>query len=98
MCIDLTEEFTVYIPNTFSPNGDGKNDEFIIKEENIIQSNFIIYNKWGKEVFSSNNNDRSWNGINKDKQLPPDVYGYYYEGKCITGNKIEYKGNITIVR
>jgi gliding motility-associated-like protein len=89
---------SVFIPNAFSPNGDGKNDVLIIKEENIISSNFMIYNKWGMEVFTSKNNDQNWNGVNKDKQLPPDVYGYYYEGTCIKGNKMEYKGNITIVR
>jgi gliding motility-associated-like protein len=97
--IETTDcDCNVFIPNAFSPNGDGKNDVFIVKEENIINSRLIIYNKWGKEVFSSNNNEQNWNGINKDKQLPPDVYGYYYEGTCVTGNKIEYKGNITIVR
>jgi gliding motility-associated-like protein len=88
----------VFIPNAFSPNGDGKNDVLTVKEENIINSSFMIYNKWGEEVFTSKNNDQNWNGVNKDKQLPPDVYGYYYEGTCIKGNKIEYKGNITIVR
>jgi gliding motility-associated-like protein len=88
----------VFIPNAFSPNGDGKNDVLIIKEENIINSSFMIYNKWGEEVFTSKNNDQNWNGVNKDKQLAPDVYGYYYEGTCIKGNKVEYKGNITIVR
>jgi hypothetical protein len=49
---------SVFIPNAFSPNGDGKNDVLIIKEENIISSSFMIYNKWGMEVFTSKNNDQ----------------------------------------
>lgn len=88
----------VFIPNAFSPNADGKNDVLMIKEENIVESKLIIYNKWGEEVFQSLNNAVQWNGAYKDKQLAPDVYGYHYEGTCVKGNKIEYKGNITIVR
>jgi gliding motility-associated-like protein len=106
-CYSVTDTLTldaidcdckVFIPNAFSPNSDGKNDQLIIKEENIIESKLMIYNKWGEEVFQSLNNTTQWNGAYKDKQLAPDVYGYHYEGTCVKGNKIEYKGNITIVR
>jgi gliding motility-associated-like protein len=89
---------TVFIPNAFSPNNDGKNDNLIIKEVGITSSTLIIYSKWGEEVFSSTNNNRQWDGTVDGKNPQPDVYGYYYRGVCLTGTTIIKKGDITIVK
>lgn len=88
----------VFIPNAFSPNNDGKNDNLIIKETGIASSTIIIYSKWGEEVFSTNNNERQWDGTVDGKSPQPDVYGYYYRGVCLSGEIIIRKGDITIVK
>jgi len=73
-CVDSTEytinifyEFLLYTPNSFTPNGDGDNDIFIPKgyRMNKYQSyQFIIYNRWGEEVFSTDKIGEGWDGIN----------------------------------
>ncbi|MBL0053036.1 MAG: gliding motility-associated C-terminal domain-containing protein [Bacteroidetes bacterium] len=46
---------TLYVPNSFTPNNDGKNEMFEIKGSDILESNIIIYNRWGQPVFTSDN-------------------------------------------
>jgi len=72
-CVDSTEhtinifyEFLLYTPNSFTPNGDGDNDVFLPKgfRMNKCQSyQFIIYNRWGEEVFTTNTIGEGWDGI-----------------------------------
>lgn len=61
---EVREEFVVYIPNAFSPNGDGINDLFFVQGEDIDPDNFSmqIFNRWGQVVFSTNNLSEKWNG------------------------------------
>ncbi len=63
--ITLTPDVIIYLPNTFSPNGDGINDIFraeVNGRENLILEDFIIKNRWGQTVFQTNNIDKGWNG------------------------------------
>lgn len=92
------DESDVFVPNMFSPNGDNLNEEFRI-ESNFVDEFFItIYNRWGEEVFTSNNQDNSWDGTFKGQELEPDVYGYYLRIVCINGFTYTTKGNVTIVK
>jgi gliding motility-associated-like protein len=94
----------VYIPNTFSPNGDGKNDYFYPRGEGIERvSNFRVFNRWGQMVFERMNfelNDEraGWDGRFNGQQLPPDVYVYTMQSTCSTGEILKWKGDITLIK
>jgi len=94
----------VFIPNTFSPNGDGANDIFYIRGKgvNFIRS-FRIFNRWGQEVFKRENiaiDDVSagWNGTYRNRPQPADVYIYFIEAYCDTNERFELRGNVTLLR
>ena len=108
-----TDEITIYticnganlfIPNTFSPNTDGKNDKFYPRGAGLNQIKSLrIYNRWGETVFVAahfNANDASagWDGTYKGKVLPPDVYVYTCEVVCQNNEVLLYHGNVTLLR
>lgn len=93
-----------YIPNTFSPNGDGINDVFYPRGPDIKSlSYFQIYNRWGERVFEARNiptNDRSsgWDGTYRGVKVDPDVFVYMIELNCASGKPLMLKGDISVVR
>jgi len=89
----------IYIPNAFTPNGDGINDQFkIFAADGYTFQKFIIYNRWGKLVFSAKDSHDSWNGICDNEPQPAGTYVYYLELKNSVGKKIIKKGTITLIR
>jgi gliding motility-associated-like protein len=92
----------IFIPNTFTPNGDGRNDRFRIKAEGIKQVKSLrIYNRWGEVVFERTNfslddNNAAWNGKYNGQYVPAGTYVYFAELTC---NEIlfQQKGTITVV-
>lgn len=96
----ICDEPYLFIPNAFSPNNDGLNDDYnLIAQPALIEDYFLaIYNRWGEEVFSTNNLANNWNGRHNGTQVNPDVYAYYLRVKCV-GVEEEYtkKGNVTVL-
>lgn len=103
MLIKMTcDEAKVAIPNAFTPNGDGKNDEFVIKGISLIK-HMIIYNRWGQRVFERNNfiaADRAacWDGTLNGYPASPGTYVYFIEMQCPTGGAFTRKGSFVLVR
>jgi gliding motility-associated-like protein len=102
--IVICDNNNFFVPNTFSPNGDGMNDMFFVRGKglNIIPS-MIIYNRWGQIVFEKRDfapNDPSvgWDGNFNGKKAPSDVYIYTIEIICDNSTLIPYHGNITLIR
>ena len=88
----------VFVPSAFSPNGDGDNDEFLVRGVNIEAMNVVIFNRWGQKVFETSNQSEGWKGTFKGEPLAPDVYGYYLTVKCFNGEENFKKGNVTLLR
>ncbi len=89
---------SLYIPNAFTPNGDGTNDVLYVRiNQELDRLDFSIYNRWGQRVFSSDNIDVGWDGRYNGQLQSTDVFGYYLEIEC-AGETITKKGNITLVR
>ena len=94
----------VFIPNTFTPNGDGENDVFYPHGNGITQVvNMRIYNRWGEVVFQKSHfqmNDKSagWDGRFNGQQLSPDAFIYTLDALCPNGETISWKGNVTLIR
>lgn len=102
--VKVTEKYCgeplIFIPNAFTPNGDGKNDKLFVRSEIIESFTFRIYNRWGELIFETQNIEEGWDGKYNGKNCPPGVYDYYYEGVCVGESHAKYKtkGNITLIR
>lgn len=88
----------IFVPNAFSPDGDGYNDVLLVNGNNITSMDMAIYNRWGQKVFETNDQSFGWDGTFKGKALPPDVYGYYMRCVCDDGGELFVKGNITLLK
>jgi gliding motility-associated-like protein len=94
----------VFIPNTFSPNGDGANDIFYPRGSGLFSIKTLrIFNRWGEVVFEKNNfnpNDASagWNGTYKGVKLNPDVYVYMADIVCDNSTTLVLKGNVALIQ
>ena len=89
---------SIYIPNAFSPNGDGVNDTFKVRTATLKSMHLEVYDRWGHKVFETDNITDGWNGTYKGQPAPFDAYGYYFSGECLQGEKISLKGNVTLLR
>jgi len=91
--------YCVKITNAFTPNGDGVNDVWKIFDGNCIASAKVqVYNRYGSEVYESNDYKNNWNGTFKGKPLPDGTYYYVVIYKLVSGNGVYQKGNVTILR
>jgi len=88
----------VFIPSAFSPNGDGRNDEFGVYSNFEVDMELIVYNRWGEEVFRSNDQDNPWDGTFEGEKLAPDVFGYYLRVTCPPNKEYMTQGNVTLIR
>jgi gliding motility-associated-like protein len=89
----------IYIPNAFTPNGDGKNDKFhVLALDDYQLGSFTIYNRWGRIVFKGSNTADGWDGTFNGLPQPTGAYVYYLELKNNAGKKIFKKGTLLLVR
>ena len=97
------ENANVFIPNTFSPNGDGSNDVFYVRGKGLERVKSLrIFNRWGQVVFEKRDfavNDPSvgWDGTFKGTRPQSDVYIYQVEVFCENSQVIRYEGNIALI-
>ncbi len=95
----INKDSYIQIPNAFSPNGDGKNDIFRIKYKGIFtMKKFAVYDRWGKEVFSTSNQDLGWDGKIGGEDAEVGNYVYLLSGTDLSGKDILEQGNVTIIR
>ncbi len=88
----------VFVPNVFTPNGDGKNDVLYVRGNNITELYFTIYDRWGEPVFETKDQSVGWKGDYKTQSSDPAVFAYYLKVKCGDGKDYFEKGNITVIR
>jgi len=75
--ITIKENFNLFVPNAFSPNANNMNDAFFPVPSKILSGaefDFTIYSRWGELIFSSADSNVGWDGTNRGKPVPPDVY------------------------
>jgi len=98
--VKIVEEITFYTPTAFSPDGDGRNEIFIIKGNGIIADGFsmLIYDRWGMEVFSSNDINKGWDGKGPNGDLvKPGIYTWFITFKDSHRVSYQKQGIITLV-
>lgn len=103
--VRLAKDRQIFIPNAFSPNGDGLNDMFYVQSgKGIFQiAAFRVFDRWGANVYlidqiQPNNPNVGWNGDHKGKPLGEGVYVYFADVVFIDGRTIRYKGSISLLR
>jgi gliding motility-associated-like protein len=94
----ICDEPFVYVPNAFTPNGDGENDVLFVRGPLIEGLVFRVFDRWGEMVFESFDRLEGWDGTFRGKALDPDVYDFYLEALCVDGTEGIIKGNVTLMR
>ncbi|OFY85900.1 MAG: hypothetical protein A3F72_08180 [Bacteroidetes bacterium RIFCSPLOWO2_12_FULL_35_15] len=108
-CIDSVTYFvlindilTVYIPNSFTPNGDGMNNVFYVYSHGIDPKDFelMIFDRWGNKIFKTNDLYEGWNGAvnNRGEIIQEDVYVYRVNYRDLKGRKKNLIGHVSIVK
>jgi gliding motility-associated-like protein len=87
-------------PNSFTPNGDGLNDVFKAESQGCTFDRYQlrVYNRWGQQVFESNDIERAWDGFYMGKALPDGVYVYSAVGIDSWRKRHILNGNVTLMR
>jgi gliding motility-associated-like protein len=96
---------SVFVPNAFTPNGDGVNDVFTVYGSTDVQrvERLLVFDRWGELVyeasdFAPNDLANGWDGTFKGKRLNPAVFVYYAEITLVNGDTVTRKGDVTLIR
>jgi len=97
--IELNPEYTFYLPNAFSPDGNGINDHFFGKGEGFINYKMYIFDRWGEKVFYTKEQTKQWGGfLPNGKKAKSDVYTYKVILELPLNETKELTGNVTLIR
>lgn len=96
--LTIEDQISLYVPQIFSPNGDGLNDILYVYGNRLKSMKFIVYNRWGEKVFESKDKSMGWDGQFRGAVVQSGVYVYYLEAKVLEGEIVTQKGDITLVR
>lgn len=91
----LTDE--VFIPNSFSPNGDGKNEFFRAYGNAIASGHMKVFNQWGELIYEGSEYTTGWDGKHKGKLQPMGVYFYVIKIKLVNGAESNRKGSVNLL-
>jgi gliding motility-associated-like protein len=98
--VEIEPDFMFYIPNTFTPNNDGRNDYFRPYGEGVKWETFemTIYTRWGEEIFHTGDIENPWRGWYKDREVEVGVYVYMIRIFDQNGEQHTYRDHVTLMR
>lgn len=96
--VKVTNGIDIYVPNGFTPNGDGYNEILKAVPAGVVLQNFSIYNRWGNLVFSTNDYTQGWDGHHKGQLQPAGTFIWKAKGVSYKGESIIRRGTATLVR
>jgi gliding motility-associated-like protein len=96
LCVDAYP--LLEVPNSFTPNNDGKNDLFRVNSKSIIEFHAVILNRWGKKLYEWDNADGYWDGKIGGSDASPGVYYYIVTAKGKKETDYEFKGFFYLLR
>ena len=90
----------VYMPNAFTPNGDGLNDEFkpLGYGYSDLDYTLQIFNRWGEKIFESNDFNEGWNGSFRNQLCSQGIYVYRLAVKLASNETKYMEGKLTLIR
>ena len=90
---------SIFVPNTFTPNGDGTNDKLYVRSKTLSHLEYFqLFNRWGAIVFETNSVSDGWDGYINGKLAEVGTYVYQVKGKCENGYDVETSGTVTLIR
>lgn len=95
LCVSLAN---VFVPEAFSPNGDGVNDIFEIKSDPSTEVWVVIYDRWGNPIFQNTQSRPFWNGMVNDSHASVGMYGYVINVKDKAGRIFIKRGFVSLLR
>ncbi|MGQ0828904.1 MAG: PKD domain-containing protein [Bacteroidota bacterium] len=97
--VEIKPEFTLYIPNAFTPDGNGTNDNFTAKGQEIIEFHMMIFNRWGELIYQTGDMSKGWDGTIKDgnELVQTGVYVYKIEVRDFTQKYHSYTGHVSLL-
>jgi gliding motility-associated-like protein len=98
VCIEITKDWSVYIPNVFTPNFDGLNDAFLVYGVGISEIEVTIFDRWGEQIYHDSEQTKGWDGSVRDSEGKQDVYQYLVSFKAIDGKKHTKTGHVTLLK
>jgi gliding motility-associated-like protein len=105
LLVRVIRDYQVYIPNAFTPNGDGSNDFFLIfAGSDVVEiENFEIYSRWGEQVFQMqefppNDPRYGWNGVFRGQPMNIGHFTYFAQIRFVDGEVRLFKGGVNLVR
>lgn len=96
--VQVLDEAKMFIPNVFTPNGDGNNDKFYVYGSSVRQIYLDVFNRWGEKVYATENVYVGWDGTYKGEMLPPQILTYQVKVVYMDGTNQLYKGTISLIR
>jgi gliding motility-associated-like protein len=90
--------YDVFVPNAFTPNGDGKNDAFLVVGPSINEVELRIFNQWGQQIFASQDKTRGWTGLYNGVPQPAGVYIYTVKATLYNKTVITKRGTVLLIR
>jgi gliding motility-associated-like protein len=99
-CPVVTPKINIYMPNAFTPNGDGLNDVFRPVTDEIVDIHLMIYNRWGELIFETRDSERGWDGTFKGRKCEPGTYTYIltYGDSTSQNSTKKITGSVILVR
>ncbi|MGL4596397.1 MAG: PKD domain-containing protein [Bacteroidia bacterium] len=102
-CLEISPEILIYIPNTFTPNGNGLNDDFMPSFSDVADINtfeMYVFDRWGNLIFTSNDKYTGWDGKvqGSSKLCQTDTYVYKVHIVDRNGQEYDYIGHVNLVR
>ena len=94
----LCDDPDIFVPDAFTPNGDGNNDKLFVRGRNISSMELKVFDRWGEVVFTTENQELGWDGSYKGKPVDPAVYVYWLTVRCVDRQEYFHKGNVTLIR
>lgn len=91
-------DFSVFVPNAFTPNGDGLNDYFNTPWFGVKEYHVMLFDRWGMLIYESFDPDFKWYGIFKGNDCQEGVYTYVIEARGWVGEKVKKAGTVTLLR
>ncbi len=96
--IIIGEDYGIYVPNAFTPNGDGLNDIFQPKGFGVTKYEFSVFDRWGEKIFLTNSFDKGWDGTINGLNAKDDVYAWRIKLTNVFGKSHELTGHVTLIK
>ena len=96
--ITILHDNAVFVPNTFSPNGDGRNDYLFVRGNNFHEIRLTIFDRWGEKIFETTNQLTGWDGTYKGKEVDPGVFTYVVTVNYSDKGSVTQSGTVTLLR